>query len=122
MSPAELARGFLRYLFDTWRLRRVYAEVAEFNLHQFGRATSLFGVEGRRREYVWLGGRFWDRVILGLSRERFEHERFRVGRAISGKVGAPSDRPAAGRARPAPPTVGDVRAYVESAAAEAHHA
>lgn len=64
---------FLNYIFTTWPLRKVYAESTSFNLEQFESIThSLFSVEGRLIDHVYLQGQYWDKLILALTRQTFE--------------------------------------------------
>jgi hypothetical protein len=63
---------FLRYVFTCWNFRKLYMEVAEYNYEQFSSgAGRFFEVEGRLREHFYYGGRYWDKLILTLSRETF---------------------------------------------------
>jgi hypothetical protein len=61
---------YLRYLFETYRLRKLYFEVPEYNLGQMaGGVGTIMKEEGRLRDHSYYGGRFWDRVFLALYRE-----------------------------------------------------
>jgi hypothetical protein len=69
---------FVDYLFDTWPLRKVYADSLEFNFDQFaGGTATFFEVEGRLKDHVYLKGRYWDQIILAVWRERWKAERAR---------------------------------------------
>jgi RimJ/RimL family protein N-acetyltransferase len=60
---------FLRYLFATYSLRKVYFELPEYNLPQFGSALRRFAKqEGRLEEYDYYDGRYWDSLILSVDR------------------------------------------------------
>lgn len=84
---------FLRYLFATWALRKVYLDVPEFNL-----ASMMAGVgtilheEGRLREHTHYAGRYWDRVTLAVYRTELETCSFPLRRS--------------GRSRPQPEATG----------------
>lgn len=66
-------RRFLQYLFDTWPLRKLYAEVLAPNLAPFERgATTLFREEGRLVDHAYLDGRYVDQHLLALQREAWE--------------------------------------------------
>jgi RimJ/RimL family protein N-acetyltransferase len=63
---------FLRYVFTCWNLRKLYMEVLEYNYDQFASgAGKWFEIEGRLREHSFYGGRYWDKLILTMSRETF---------------------------------------------------
>jgi RimJ/RimL family protein N-acetyltransferase len=60
------------YLFETFALRRVYVEVPEFNLPQFGRQIERFAeLEGRYRDHVHLADRYWDLLTYAIDRNRW---------------------------------------------------
>lgn len=60
-----------------------YFEVPAYNLDQFASAIGRALEEERRlRDHEWLGGRYWDRVYLSLSRERWVGLRARYGRIM----------------------------------------
>jgi len=68
-SGIEAFALFVRYLFATWNLRKVYLEVVEFNMPQFGSAIGRYVTEeGRLREHVYYQGRLWDQYLLALYR------------------------------------------------------
>lgn len=68
--PLEGVALFIDYLFQTFPLRKLYSEVLEFNVRQFGSALSvIFEEEGRLREHEYYDGRYWDRLILSISRK-----------------------------------------------------
>jgi RimJ/RimL family protein N-acetyltransferase len=65
--------AFFELLFGNWNLRKIYAEVPEYNLDVvWGAEQSLFEEEGRLREVEFLDGRWWDQSIGALSRDRWE--------------------------------------------------
>lgn len=68
---AEALVLFLDYLFQGWNFRKIYVEVAEYNLGQFACFISLLDVEGRLKEHVYLDGHHWDLIIASLRRERW---------------------------------------------------
>jgi hypothetical protein len=64
---------FVRYLFANWAFRKLYAEVREFNLDQFGSgAGRLFDVEGVLKAHAFHDGRYWDQYVLAVPRRRFD--------------------------------------------------
>jgi RimJ/RimL family protein N-acetyltransferase len=68
----EAARLLLHHAFCTWALRICYMELPEFNYHQFASGEGrLFHIEGRLRNAEVYGGRYYDRMILAISREHF---------------------------------------------------
>lgn len=77
--PGEGLALFLNYLFSTWPLRKVYAEVAEYNFSQFETiADSLFTIEGRLEEHLYMEGRYWDKLILSMTRPQFDRSWMRL--------------------------------------------
>lgn len=64
---------FIRYVFATYNLRKLYFEVPEYNLSAFSSTVDwLLRREGRLKEHTFYQGRFWDRHILALYRPDFE--------------------------------------------------
>jgi RimJ/RimL family protein N-acetyltransferase len=68
--PLEGFKMFMRYLFDGFDLRKVYAEAVDYNLAQYrgllrqGKACE----EGRLRQHVYVGGAYHDVYLLALYR------------------------------------------------------
>jgi RimJ/RimL family protein N-acetyltransferase len=61
---------FIRYVFTTWDLRKLYLEVPEFNLSQFSSVIDKYAtVEGRLRDHLFSGGHWWDEVVLAIYRD-----------------------------------------------------
>ena len=75
-SNFEIIEGaalFIEYMFQCWPLRRLFAEVAEYNFDQLkGSVRSVFRVEGTLTGRFEKFGRTWDLVYLSLSREDWE--------------------------------------------------
>ena len=68
--PFEGVVLFVNYLFETFPLRKLYAEVPEFNFAAFaGGAGRYFATEGRLTAHEWHLGRYWDLLILAMTRE-----------------------------------------------------
>ena len=69
----------LDYVFESFPLRKLYAEALDFNLSQFGSMIGRYFVEeGTLRDHYYYGGRYWDKHLLSLSRERWQEERDRL--------------------------------------------
>ena len=61
------------YAFRLWPLRKLYAEVAEPNLHNFRSAIDVvFKVEGHLEGHYFFDGEHWDQFILALTREHWD--------------------------------------------------
>jgi RimJ/RimL family protein N-acetyltransferase len=61
---------FIEYVFRCWNFRKLYMDVAEYNLPQMASGLDrIFAVEGRLREHYYLDGEYWDKLILSISRE-----------------------------------------------------
>lgn len=71
--PIMALATFIDFVFSTYPLRKLYAEVPEFNFPQFASGEgSFFEVEGRLIEHEVHFGALWDMLILSLSRGRWE--------------------------------------------------
>lgn len=71
---------FFRYVFANFSLRKVYAEVREFNVTQFASgAGRFFEIEGRLRSHSFYDGIWWDQLILALTAEQFAAVEARFG-------------------------------------------
>ncbi|KJE20992.1 acetyltransferase, ribosomal protein N-acetylase [Frankia torreyi] len=67
----EPVRLFIRYVFDVWPFRKLYFELPEFNLPQFASALGNgLRTEGRLVDHEYYQGRYWDRLILAVYRDR----------------------------------------------------
>lgn len=70
---AEAGLVFLRYLFDTWNFRKLYAEMPDFNAPRFGTVLgSLMKEEGRLVAHHYLRGEFWDNVTYAIYRSDWD--------------------------------------------------
>ena len=68
----------MSYLFDSFPLRKLYAEVFEYNTESERILLRLgFVEEARLREHVWYRDRYWDHLRLALYREKWESQRSR---------------------------------------------
>src|SRR4051794_6516541 len=66
---------FLQYVFGCWDLRKLYMEVAEYNFPQFESGLGrFFELEGRLREHLYLGGKYWDQLQLAIYRDRWQEQ------------------------------------------------
>jgi hypothetical protein len=65
----EGALLFVTYLFHTWDLRQIYAEVPGYALDAFGSGMGRYFVEeGRLVEHSYHAGRYWDLHVLAIHR------------------------------------------------------
>lgn len=81
----EAAILFGEYLFTFFALRKLYAEVYEFN--QFSIATlesAGFTREGVLREHLWFRDRYWDMYQYALYRKDWESLRERMSAMFDG--------------------------------------
>jgi RimJ/RimL family protein N-acetyltransferase/aryl carrier-like protein len=61
---------FVRYLFHTFPLRKVYLEVPGWNWPQIASAAGTrFHVEGVLREHDYYAGRLWDKYVCAIYRD-----------------------------------------------------
>lgn len=76
---------FVRYLFGNLCLRKVYAEVPEYNLATFASGIGkVFEIEGRLRDHLYHDGCWWDQYLVAIDRPRFESVTERFGRWLAG--------------------------------------
>jgi RimJ/RimL family protein N-acetyltransferase len=70
--PAQAVSVFVRHLFRTFPLNKIYMEVPGYNWPQLqsGQA-SLFRVEGVLRDHDYYAGRLWDKYVCALYPEDF---------------------------------------------------
>jgi RimJ/RimL family protein N-acetyltransferase len=63
----------LSYAFALWPLRKVYAEVAESNMHRFGSgAGSFFSIEGCLKGHYYYNGLHYDKLLLAVGRDQWD--------------------------------------------------
>jgi RimJ/RimL family protein N-acetyltransferase len=79
--PAYRGRGFgtagyemiLEYLFDHRNMHMVYLRVADFNDRARGLYERLGFVEtGRYNEYLYRHGRYWDYILMTMTRDQYQ--------------------------------------------------
>jgi RimJ/RimL family protein N-acetyltransferase len=93
LLPAYANRGvgmeatalLIDFLFRVWPLRKLYTHTPEWNMSQFGSVIGrVLREEGRLREHEFYYDRFWDLIILALTREEWGTIRDRViGRRVN---------------------------------------
>jgi RimJ/RimL family protein N-acetyltransferase len=70
---AEALILFVNYLFDTWNLRKIYAEIPEFNYGTVASGSGrLFQEEAKLRDHIFYGGKYWDQYVVAIYREAWE--------------------------------------------------
>ncbi len=63
----------IEYAFTCWAFRKLYLETPEYNVEQFaGGVGKLFTEEGRLRDHLYYGGRYWDMLTFALYRRTWE--------------------------------------------------
>jgi len=95
---------FIRHLFDTWRLRKLYCHVPDYSVPSIASILGpLLKEEGRLRGRIYSRGGIWDDLIFAIWREEFDEIKFRShARRIVSR--APIDLDASG-ANPTPATL-----------------
>lgn len=64
---ADITALFVRYLFHTFRLRKLYLEIPGFNWPQLrSGAGRQFQVEGVLRDHDFYAGRFWNKYLCAI--------------------------------------------------------
>jgi len=63
----------MRYAFDELRLERLDTDIIEYNAPSYGLYVGACGwkEEGRQRRWHYRQGRYWDRIIVGVTREDY---------------------------------------------------
>jgi RimJ/RimL family protein N-acetyltransferase len=63
----------MRYAFDELHFERLDGSIIEYNKvsHSFYCDKLNWQVEGRRRNYYYRRGRYWDQIIVGVTREDY---------------------------------------------------
>jgi RimJ/RimL family protein N-acetyltransferase len=75
----------IEYLFKGWPFRKIYLEVADYNLNQFGSILRRFArEEGRLRDHLYLDRRWWDLVLIAIWRDDWEMRTKTQRRGLSG--------------------------------------
>lgn len=62
---------FVEYLFRAFPLKKLYAEVPDYNRYLIDGLPGLLETEGRLRDYVFLDGLLHDLIVASISRERW---------------------------------------------------
>jgi RimJ/RimL family protein N-acetyltransferase len=72
---AQVVAMFVRHLFHTFPLHKVYMEVPGYNWDQMRSGEGgLFRVEGVLSNHDYYAGRYWDEYICAIHRDRpIEH-------------------------------------------------
>ena len=64
---------YLRYLFKTYNLRKVYVPVPEFMEPRiFSSVGRLLQKEGELEDYVFAAGRWWSQLVFAIYRTEFQ--------------------------------------------------
>lgn len=61
----------IEYLFRTWTFRKVYAELPEFNYDELVSGFGIFHLEGRLKNHLYHGNRFWDYCTVATYRDEW---------------------------------------------------
>ncbi|MEX1022272.1 MAG: GNAT family protein, partial [Dehalococcoidia bacterium] len=68
----EAMRLACRFAFQEMGLQRIELGTFDFNTRALRSYERLgFAIEGRQRRAVYLGGRYYDAIVMGLLREEF---------------------------------------------------
>jgi RimJ/RimL family protein N-acetyltransferase len=81
MIPSLIGKGvggealilFVNYLFATWSLRKIYAEIPEFNYGAVASGSGrFFREEAKLRRHLFYGGNYWDQYVVAIYRDEWE--------------------------------------------------
>jgi RimJ/RimL family protein N-acetyltransferase len=76
---AEALYLFVRYVFGTLNLRKIYSEIAGFNLDQFRSAVTTLGhEEAVLEQHIYRDSRFWDLHIFAVTSVEWDTLRHRI--------------------------------------------
>jgi RimJ/RimL family protein N-acetyltransferase len=64
----------MRYAFDELHLERLDGSIIEYNKASYSFYCEKLGwkVEGTRRNYYYRKGRYWDQIVVGITRKDYE--------------------------------------------------
>ena len=64
---------FERYAFDEMHLERLDGSIIEYNTVSYSLYCNKLGwvEEGRRRNYYFRKGRYWDQIVVGITKEDY---------------------------------------------------
>ena len=65
----------MRYAFEELHLERLDGQIVEFNTVSYSFYCDKLGwkEEGRRRNWYYRKGRYWDQIIVGITRRDYNH-------------------------------------------------
>jgi RimJ/RimL family protein N-acetyltransferase len=90
-TPATVLEAtylFGEYLFSAFPLRKLYAEVYEYNADVVSQLERVgWREEGRFAEHVWYQDRYWSLIRLALFREEWSKQKERIAMLIDGQHG-----------------------------------
>jgi RimJ/RimL family protein N-acetyltransferase len=69
----DVVMAVMRYAFDELGLERLDGDIIEFNAASYRLYVEKCGwrEEGRQRRWHYRRGRFWDRIVVGVTREDY---------------------------------------------------
>jgi RimJ/RimL family protein N-acetyltransferase len=69
----DVIMAIMRYAFDELHLQRLDGSMVAYNDTSVGVYCGKCGwrEEGRQRDWYYRGGRFWDRILVGVTREDY---------------------------------------------------
>lgn len=74
----------LEYAFRVWQFRKIYFELPEYNLHQFGSAVGRYITEEARLiDHEVIAGRSWDLLTFALYSETWDKSVIRLARGVA---------------------------------------
>jgi RimJ/RimL family protein N-acetyltransferase len=63
----------MRYAFDEMHLERLDGSIIDYNAASYSFYCGKLGwkEEGRRRNYYFRKGRYWDQIVVGITRQDY---------------------------------------------------
>lgn len=70
----DTVTAIMRYAFDELHLERLDSDIIEYNEASLGLYVGACGwqVEGRQRRWHFRKGRYWDRILVGVTRDDYK--------------------------------------------------
>lgn len=71
---ADTVMAMMRYVFEELGLERLDGSIIEYNKASLAMYVGKCGwkEEGRKRNWYWRQGRYWDQIIVGINRDEYQ--------------------------------------------------
>ncbi len=62
---------FVKYIFETFSLRKLYLEIPAFNMTTISSIANVAKLEGHLADHLYYNGHYWDRLTFALYKDTF---------------------------------------------------